>query len=321
MIHEIHPKKYNVEYKNCKPRPQDTVFLFDGDTVCCRSDAGAIAFPRLVELGDADSEGYLYLFSIDDERFFIPGMNSLNTLNAAPLPAMDTNTLPAPDASARRAWDAGAPQTLEATVLFEAAAAAGYGRQECGIFRVAAPRYLAFAAVTAQQLYLWYRNNRHCGRCGGGNAYAQAERACVCTECGLVTYPRISPVVIVAVTNEERLLVTRYKDRPYRRYALVAGFAEIGESLEDTVRREVFEETGVKVKNIRYYKSQPWAFTSTLLSGFYCDLDGDPAITVDGRELAEAKWMHRNDLPPADSDIALTAEMMERFRLGETESR
>ena len=94
----------------------------------------------------------------------------------------------------------------------------------------------------------------------------------------------------------------------------MAGFAEIGESLEDTVRREVFEETGVLVKNIRYYKSQPWGFTSTLLSGFFCELDGDPEITMDENELAEAVWLHRDDIPPDDSSVALTAEMIEVFR-------
>jgi len=111
--------------------------------------------------------------------------------------------------------------------------------------------------------------------------------------------------------------VTRYAGRPFRGWALIAGFVEIGETLEDTVRREVMEEVGVKVKNLRYYKNQPWSFTDTLLCGFYCDLDGDDTVTLDTAELKEAHWLSREELPPRQNEASLTAEMMERFRLGE----
>ena len=146
--------------------------------------------------------------------------------------------------------------------------------------------------------------------------HAEHERAKICKKCGITVYPKISPVVIVAVTRGEDLLVTRYRDRPVNFYALVAGFVEIGESLEDTVRREVLEETGIRVKNLRYYKSQPWGFSSSLLSGFICELDGDPLITLDENELSEALWLPRGEIPPANNEIALTAEMMEAFRTG-----
>ena len=276
MIHEINPKKYNVEYKNIRPGQDDTVFLFENNNVCCRMDGDNIVFPKLREFAGGCVPGLVYLFSIDDERFFLPEAGS--------------------------GGEIGVPD--------------GYDMQDCGVFRTAGPRHMVFAAVTAQELYLWYMQNRYCGGCGALTEHSQTERARVCPSCGLIIYPKISPVVIVAVSNGEYLLVTRYKDRPFKHYALVAGFAEIGESLEDTVRREVFEETGVHVKNIRYYKSQPWGFTSTLLSGFFCELDGDPSIVVDDKELSEAIWLRRGDIPPAFNDIALTAEMMERFRLG-----
>ena len=233
MIHEIYPKKFYVDYMSCVPEQDDTIFIFDKDAIYCKMENGEIAFPKYREFEPADGRAFTYLFSIDKERYFLP------------------------DVRMNRGIDA--PQ--------------GYERNEHGIFRIAGPRHLAFAAVTAQQLYLWYAQNRYCGCCGTETAHSENERACVCPQCGLTSYPKISPVVIVAVTHGDNLLVTRYKDRPIRRYALVAGFAEIGESLEDTVIREVFEETGIKVKNIRYYKSQPWGFTSTLLSGFYCELD------------------------------------------------
>ena len=88
----------------------------------------------------------------------------------------------------------------------------------------------------------------------------------------------------------------------------------MGETLEETVRREVMEEVGLKVKNIRYYKSQPWAFTGTLLAGFYCEVDGDPSIRLDESELCEAAWFKRSEIPVNPSKISLTNEMIEHFR-------
>ena len=274
MIHDIEPKKYFVSYRDDRPEADDTVFIFDGDYFYCGFEDGEIVFPKYGELSGPGSIKCFYLFSIDSVKYFIP------------------------DARIGGAIDI--PKRYE--------------RRESSILRTAKPRHSAFAAVTAQELYLWYMNNRYCGCCGGETTHSSTERACICANCGLVAYPRISPVVIVAVKHGEYLLVTRYKNRPYRHYALVAGFAEIGESLEDTVRREVFEETGVHVKNIRYYKSQPWGFSSSLLSGFFCELDGDPAIVVDENELSEAIWLHRDEIPPEINDIALTAEMIEKFR-------
>ena len=139
-----------------------------------------------------------------------------------------------------------------------------------------------------------------------------------CPACGNLVYPTSSPAGIVAVTHGNRLLLTKYS-RPgaTRNYALIAGFAEIGEPLEDTVRREVMEEVGLPVKNIRFYKSQPWSFSSSLLSGFYCDLDtDDETVTLQEDELGEGTWFDRENLPQGGSAISLTHEMIERFRQG-----
>jgi NAD+ diphosphatase len=147
--------------------------------------------------------------------------------------------------------------------------------------------------------------------------HSAKERAVECPDCGTVVYPRISPAVIVGVINGERILLTRYSGRPASsNYALVAGFAEIGETFEETVRREVLEETGVKVRNIRYYKSQPWAFSSSLLAGFYCDVDGDDTITLDETELGLGVWMPRSDIEEYDTSVSLTSEMIDMFRRG-----
>ena len=182
--------------------------------------------------------------------------------------------------------------------------------------RAEGPREIIFAAWTAFQLSNWYLDNRYCGRCGGVTRPAEDERAMVCPGCGRRIYPRIIPAVIVGVTNGDRILTTKYKGRDISYYALIAGFTEIGETLEETVAREVMEEAGVRVKNIRYYKSQPWGIVDDLLAGFYCDVDGSDEIHMDASELKEAVWTARQDVVGQPDDFSLTNEMMLVFRDG-----
>lgn len=128
-------------------------------------------------------------------------------------------------------------------------------------------------------------------------------------------YPKISPAVIVGVYSGNRLLLTKYAGREHVRHALIAGFAEIGESLEQTVHREVAEEVGLKVKNLKFYKSQPWPFTDTLLAGFYAELDGDDTITLEENELALGIWVERENIPVEDAlQMSLTSEMIAAFK-------
>lgn len=182
--------------------------------------------------------------------------------------------------------------------------------------RAEGPREAIFAAWTAFQLYNWYRDNCFCGRCGAETILATDERAVQCPACGRRIYPRIIPAVIVGVTNGDSILMTKYKGRDIPYYALVAGFTEIGETLEQTVAREVMEEAGLRVKNIRYYKSQPWAIVDDLLAGFYCDVDGPTEIHMDTGELKEAVWVRREDVVGQPNDYSLTNEMMLLFRDG-----
>ena len=280
MIHEIYPKEYKVPYINCIPEPGDTILLFNGDNICCYLENDEIIYPRFSAFPVIEGvEGkFIYLFSIDEERFFMPDKRChINYKTPEGFQWHPVNSF----------------------------------------FRTAGPQHLAFAAVTAQELYEWYLSSEYCGKCGSVMSHSETERARICNECNLIIYPRISPVVIVGVTHGDKLLVTRYKNRPYRQYALVAGYMEIGESFEDTVHREVFEETGVHVKNIKYYKSQPWGLSSTILAGFFCQLDGDPTIRLDEEELSEAIWLPRQDIPAATANVSLTSEMMEIFRTGE----
>jgi len=185
-------------------------------------------------------------------------------------------------------------------------------------FRTYGETWLGFAGVTACHLAGWYERHRICGKCGELTRLSDKERMIECPVCGQTYYPRISPAVIVGVTDGEKLLLTRYANRPVGSYALIAGFCEIGESVEDTVRREVMEEVGVSVQHIRFYKSQPWGFSSSLLMGFYCDLDGCAEITLDQNELGDAEWFERNAINSADLKISLTGEMIEMFRRGVT---
>lgn len=173
-----------------------------------------------------------------------------------------------------------------------------------------------FAAAAGESLFRWYSSQQFCGRCGRRMEKSTVERAMVCPACGNTVYPKICPAVIAAVHDGDRLLLTRYRGRAFKKYALIAGFNEIGESIEDTVRREVLEEAGVHVKNLRFYKSQPWVFTDTLLMGFFCELDGSDRITMQESELSKAGWFHRSALPEEYSHISLTGEMIDQFRLG-----
>ena len=183
-------------------------------------------------------------------------------------------------------------------------------------FRQARPLHMAFAGITAYQLQSWYQNHRFCGRCGKPMRKDEKERMMFCDACHGIEYPKICPAVIVGVTNGNNLLLTKYAGRDFKKYALVAGFAEIGETIEETVRREVMEEVGLKVKNITYYKSQPWSFTDTLLFGFFCEVDGSSQIVLDEEELSVAEWFEREEIPVSEKTVSLTNEMILHFKQG-----
>ncbi len=186
-----------------------------------------------------------------------------------------------------------------------------------GTLRSLKPMDLAFAGYTAWHLYNWYDNARFCGHCGAAMVPGSDERKMVCPNCGAIVYPRINPCIIVSVHDGERLLMTRYAKRPVTWYVLVAGFIEIGETAEDTVRREVFEETGLQVKNIRYFGSQPWGIAGNFILGFTAELDGSGRITVDRGELSDARWFTREEVPVPDDDVSITSAMIHAFAQGQ----
>lgn len=197
-----------------------------------------------------------------------------------------------------------------------------YRYANLNVFRTFQPKWLAFAAVTAAHLAAWYRDNQFCGRCGHTLVQGTAQRELICPQCGLELFPKISPVIIVGVKHGEQLLLTKYAAQAgYSHYALIAGFVEIGETLEGAIRREVFEETGLEVKNAQYYHSQPWGFSQSILMGFFADLADDAydtAVYKDDRgELSERKWFNRTAIPDDDTTLSLTWTMIQAFKNGE----
>ena len=198
----------------------------------------------------------------------------------------------------------------------------GYEFCPTSVYRKMTPGYQAFAGVTATQLHRWKESRRYCGRCGHETEDSKTERALVCPYCGQTEYPKISPAVIVAITDGDRIILSRYRvsNNPYRGYALIAGFVEIGETFEDTVRREVMEEVGLRVKNVRYYKSQPWAFSDTEMIGFFAELDGDDTIRVQEDELSEAGWFKREEVPDETIMNSIGSELKMVFKYGSIEN-
>ena len=205
-------------------------------------------------------------------------------------------------------------ETYFLTELPEHLTPEGYCFEKMFAVRSGKPKEHILAAATAWHLYEWYRDNRFCGRCGQKLMHNGTLRMLFCPACGNQVFPKIAPAVIVGVTDGEYILMTTYANREYKRYALIAGFTEIGETAEETVMREVQEEVGLKVKNIHYYKSQPWGFDQNLLLGYFCELDGERDIVLDTGELATAEWVHYSDVPEDPEGLSLTREMMSVFQ-------
>ncbi|MDO4466914.1 MAG: NAD(+) diphosphatase [Bacillota bacterium] len=168
--------------------------------------------------------------------------------------------------------------------------------------------------LSCWHIYKWYTMHQYCGHCGKELVHSSKERMLYCPHCKAMFYPTISPCVIVGVVNKDKILMSKYAGRAYGGYAFLAGFIEIGETPEQAICREVMEEVGLKVKNIRYYKSQPWSTDCNLLLGYYCELDGEDTIVLDQEELAMADWYSRDEIQIQDTGITLTYEMISYFK-------
>lgn len=156
------------------------------------------------------------------------------------------------------------------------------------------------------------RTTTFCGVCGAPMRRARIERAKVCNRCGLVTYPRTSPAILALVRNGDTLLLARSPHFPPGLFSLVAGFVEPGESLEEAVHREVREETGIWITNVRYVASEPWPFPQSLMVGFTADYAGGE-IVIDNNEIVAAGWFDRDHLPPLPSPMSLSRILIDRW--------
>lgn len=161
-------------------------------------------------------------------------------------------------------------------------------------------------ACRAVQLLDWQDTHRFCGRCGEPNKSSNKEHALTCDGCNINNYPRISPCVIVLVTRGDHCLLARNHSWPVNRFSAVAGYLEAGESAEQALHREVFEEVGVEIDNIRYIGSQSWPYPGQLMLGFIANAVTDE-ITVDGIEIAEAGWFRYDQLPGPTAPIGIIA--------------
>ncbi len=188
--------------------------------------------------------------------------------------------------------------------------AEGFTYQALSLLRSSGPKEICYAGVLGNHLNTWYQDNRCCGRCTTPLVHDTKERMLYCPHCGNKIYPKICPAVIVCVRSGDKVLLTKYAGREYAKYALIAGFTEIGETVEETVTREVMEEVGIQVKNITYYKSQPWGFTGGLLMGFFCEAEGEPELSIDTSELSLGEWVDIRKLKDMDDGVSLTREMM-----------
>lgn len=278
MIQDIGPKIFNNNFKNQKAKVSDVFLSYEGDTVLIKEDKDKLWYPSFADFQEK------YPSLIEKAQF-------LFTINEINYYLVDEQGL----------------DSVEGWIYVNVRR-----------FRSEPKYWRSFAGAVGWQLNRWYSDHKFCSKCRNPLKKSDKERMLYCDSCSFQIYPKISPAVIVGVYDKNRLLLTKYAGREHVRHALIAGFAEIGESLEQTVHREVMEEAGLKVKNLKFYKSQPWPFTDTLLAGFYAELDGDDAITLETDELSLGIWVERENIPVEDElQMSLTSEMISAFKKNE----
>ena len=164
----------------------------------------------------------------------------------------------------------------------------------------------------AVQIVEWDRTHQYCGRCGTRNETKQDERAKRCPKCQLLSFPRLSPAIIVMVERDGKILLARSPHFPTKMYSVLAGFVEPGETIEECVAREIKEEVGITVENIRYFASQPWPFPNSLMLGFTAEY-AEGEIKVDGVEIAEAAWFSPDAMPAIPGRISISRRLIDYF--------
>ena len=174
------------------------------------------------------------------------------------------------------------------------------------------PEELFWVTGAAVQIVDWDRTHQYCGRCGEQTGDHPRDRAKECPSCGLISYPRISPAIIVLIEKDDEILLARSLRHPLGLYSVLAGFVEAGETLEATIIREIKEEVGLEIKDIRYFGSQPWPFPNSLMIAFTCTYAAGE-INIDEEEMADAGWYQPENLPLIPPRISIARHMIDWF--------
>ena len=252
-------------------------FAFKGDKLLVRLGERSAAVPLAVGLGE---------FSLAPLRTRYLGERRLGSDKgvhcfAAELPA-----------------DAAVPEGMSFVGLRQL-----FGLLDDGFFRLSGFAY---------QIVEWEQTHQYCGRCGAAAVDDPEDRAKLCPRCGLKSFPRVAPAVIVAVTRGDRILLARAKRFPVKLYSVIAGFVEPGETLEECLVREVGEETGVEVDGLRYFGSQPWPFPHSLMIAFTAEWRAGE-IRIDEREIDDAGWFEADALPPIPDKVSIARRLIDWF--------
>ncbi len=165
-------------------------------------------------------------------------------------------------------------------------------------------------AGKALQLINWDRTHTYCGQCGHQTIPSEKERCRMCPSCDYVAYPKVAPVVMGLIQKEGKILLARHAEGPF--HSVLAGFVEPQESLEQALHREVLEEVGLHIQNLRYFGSQPWPFSNSLIVAFTCDWKAGE-IVIDGQEILEADWFEVANLPPLPSELSIARQLIDSF--------
>ena len=284
MIQDIAPHVFHNEYTPRPLKDTDAIVCFDGNKILMNISAGEenAIFPQLSDFTPQQQEQIFhydqiqYLFAIDEIGYMFVPMDVIGEITNEALQFLHIQKV----------------------------------RQQT-------ENVVGHAMMVSHHLNTWMTNHRFCGRCGSPTVPHEKERAMHCKQCGNIVYPTISPAVAVAVVDpkNDRILLAKGLGE-FRKFALIAGFVEIGETVEDCVRREVMEEVGLNVGKIHYFKSQPWGLTGIEMMGFFAELEGDDTVTIQETELAEARWFHRSELQE-DNTFSLSFTLIDTFRRGE----
>ena len=239
------------------------------------------------------------LVTVENDKATIPYFKSLAELNITPVRTQYLGTLQGSSCySAEATTETAAPEGMEFKELRPL-----YAVLDEDIFLLAGK---------AIQIVSWDQTHQFCGRCGTGMETLEGERAKICPACGLINYPRISPAAITAVIKDNKILLTHNAAFRGNIHSLIAGFVEPGETIEECVHREIFEEVGLRVSNLKYFGSQPWPFPNSLMIGFTAEYESGE-ISVDGQEITEAGWYDAGNLPELPGKMSIARKIIDRF--------